>query len=336
MRFIKISDVEPGMILAAPVMDIDGRLLLNRNAKLNTYNIMRLNTFSHKGIYIYDELSEGIDVIETVSIDTRLEAIRATQDVNIDECMMLAGQIIEDVSQNEFIETNLTNLCMFDNDTYNHCVNVAAYCAMVGITLGYNEEKLKNLTMAALLHDIGKSTIPKEILNKPGKLTDEERSIINNHPHNGYLMLKDTDVSAFVKVGVYEHHENMDGSGYPRGLTGNKIQEISKIIHVCDVYDAMISRRSYKDKINPTDVIEYLYGGCVNMFDQNIVTAFVSRLMPYPKGITISLSTGQKAIVKENYVEHPLRPEIRLIDTREDIKLFEHHNITIIGFDDVA
>lgn len=335
MRFVKISDIKPGMVIAMPIMDANRRLLLNRNKKLNTYTIMKLNEYDYKGIYIYDELSEGIDVIETIPIDLRLHAIQAAKNVNFDDCMALAGHIIENIYKNEFIETNLTNLSMFDNDTYNHSVNVASYAAIVGITKGYDEEQLRNLTAGALLHDIGKSLIPIDIITKEGRLTEKERKVINKHPTNGYKMVKDTDIPSVIKVAIYEHHENVDGTGYPRGIKGKRIHETAKIIHVCDVYDAMISRRSYKDKINPAEVIEYLYSQCGKMFDYDIVTTFVRKLMPYPKGVTILLSNGETAIVKDNDEKYPLRPIVRMIRTGEDIELSKHNEITIVGLDDI-
>ena len=275
MRFVSIADIKPGMVLAIPVMDKYRRLLLNRNSRLTMYNIMKLNKYDYKGVFIYDKLSEGIDVIETIPMDLRLESIWAVKDMNFDDCMALAGDIVDHVQKNPCIETNLTNLAMFDNDTYNHCVNVAAYAATTGIAMGYDGEKLKNLTAGALLHDIGKSMIPISIITKKDKLTDNEMKIIRKHPENGYRMIKGSNLSSVIKVAVYEHHENEDGSGYPRGLTGDQIHETAKIVHICDVYDAMVSKRSYKDGINPADVVEYIYAQSGKMFDSDIVRYFV-------------------------------------------------------------
>jgi len=336
MRFVKVADLEPEMILAQPVLDLKGHMMLAQNAKLSTYTIMKLDGHNYKGVYIYDEISEGIEVIETIPMDLRLKTIQATQELNIDSCIFLSSQIVDTVRESEFVETNMTNLCIFDNDTYNHCVNVAMYVARTAITMGYTQDQIVKFTTAALLHDVGKTKISQTILNKPGPLTDEERILMNKHPEWGYEMVKDDqDLSAVSKVGILEHHENWDGSGYPRGLQGEDIHECARLLHVCDVYEAMISKRAYKDKINPTEVIEYLYGGCGIMFDVRVVTAFLSRLLPFPKGITLLMSDGRKAIVYENNISYPTRPVVIMLDNAEKVNLLDVNNVTIVGLDDI-
>lgn len=163
------------------------------------------------------------------------------------------------------------------------------------------------------MHDIGKTNIPKEILNKPDILSEEEFKEVRKHPRYGYDILKENDnISSVVRNAVYSHHENEDGTGYPRGLTSDKIHLFAKIIHIADVYDALTARRSYKEPLNPADALEYLMAYAGTMFDKTVLETFIKYVAPYPVGTSIRLSTGQVAVVIKNNEEFLTRPIVRL------------------------
>lgn len=155
--------------------------------------------------------------------------------------------------------------------------------------------------------------IPPEILDKPAKLTDEEFEIIKNHSNLGYEKVKDNyNISSTIKVAIKEHHENQDGSGYPLHLKGDEIHIFAKIIHVADVYDALVSKRSYKKAYKPSEAIEYLMANVGNMFDLNVVITFLKYIAVYPIGPKVVLSTGQEAQVIRQNIGVPLRPVVAL------------------------
>ena len=193
-----------------------------------------------------------------------------------------------------------------------------------------SERDLEILTTAALFHDLGKLTIPKEILNKPGRLTSEEYKLVKTHPIKSYELIKNRyEISAHVKQAVLLHHENYDGSGYPNGIYGEEQSIFVRVLHVCDVYDALTSKRPYKEGYCPSEAAEYLMGACGIMFDRYVVEKFLQLVPLYPKGTEIKLSNGRRAIVVDNMGGHNLRPVVRTIDDGTDIDLENRANLNI-------
>lgn len=329
MRYCPVSRLSVNSRLARHVLSPQGDLLLKSNTELTPFLIERLKTMNYAGVYIYDELSKDIEVVDNISTDLVIKAVKANAKADIDDCIYVANSICDVVMSTDSIQTNLTSLCSFDNYTYQHSVNVAVYSAILGLRLNLTQVQLRNLVSAAMLHDIGKQAIPVEILNKTDKLTDEEMAIMRQHPQLGYDLLKDNaEVASTVRVAVLEHHENWDGSGYPHGRAGEDIYELARIIHICDVYDALISKRVYKDKKPPSAVLEYLMGSCGTMFDTNMMVEFMKCIVPFPNGTLVKLSDGEDAIVVKNTPSLPLRPTIRLLNG-STIDLTEVTNIVI-------
>jgi response regulator RpfG family c-di-GMP phosphodiesterase len=211
-------------------------------------------------------------------------------------------------------------------------VNVAVISCIIGFGLKLNSEALEQLVTAGLLHDLGKLEIPPEILNKPARLTNEEYNIMKTHAVLSYEKIKERwDISAYVKTAVLYHHENVDGSGYPTGLTGDKMNIYTKIIHVADVYDALVSRRPYKEPYSPYEACEYLMGAGGIMFDSKVVEALMLYVPFYPKGTMVKLSDGSDGIIVDNTGARNLRPLIRRLDgTMVDLQSKEHYNLTIL------
>lgn len=333
MRFIKIEDVKDKMILAHPLYDSHGKVLLNSNVSLTSRMIANLKERGFRGIYIYDSISHGIEVIDNVSPRTRIETLQMLQNKSLDDYMYIARGIVSDISKEKGIYTTLNLINNFDNDTYMHCLNVAVYAGTFGMVYGLPSERVELLVEAALLHDIGKSQIPLDILTKPGKLTEEERRIINNHPEYGYNILKDLNsISSVVRVSVLEHHENEDGSGYPNNYDHKKIYLFAKMIHICDVYEAMLAKRSYKNKLNPTEVIEFMMSKAGTMFNKELLEVFIKNIIPYPEGMLVKLSNEESAIVKKNNKDFPTRPIVVTLKG-EVINLLKHNEIVITGYD---
>lgn len=229
------------------------------------------------------------------------------------------------------VSLDLVDLRSFDDYTYRHSVNVAVLSTIIGMGVHLKESELTELCAAALMHDLGKICIDEEILNKPARLTKDEYQIMKMHARYSYELIKERlDISAKTKSGVLFHHENEDGSGYPEGLEGEDIHLFARIIHVADVYDALTSKRPYKEPYSSADAIEYLMGGSSILFDRNIVDIFLHYVPAYPKGMNIMLSDGREGIIIENNRENILRPKIRLM-TGEEIDLaedLEYRNIT--------
>lgn len=259
MRYIKIKDLQPGMILAQPLLNKKGDIFLARNVLVSRFMVQRIREEQYRGAYVYDKLSKGINPKNQLPTDVQLKTMYALKDMDIDRCAYLSGEILDSLKHADNISMNINSLAAYDGPTYMHSLNVAMYAGTFGLLYGMEYERVSKLIAAALLHDIGKTRIPEDILNKPGRLSEEEFAEIKKHPQYGYDMLKDmVNISPLVRVSILEHHENYDGSGYPRGLVDKEMHIFSKIIHICDVYDAMLSKRCYKDAINPWEVIDFI------------------------------------------------------------------------------
>lgn len=331
MRYLPIHQIKEDSILAIPVYNDSGSILLNANTVLKHAYIAKLSALGYAGLYIYDGISDGIVVQELLSEQIKRNTVSALKSLNLDSCRLMAHSIVDELLDKSDVSFDMVNIAAFDNYTYIHCLNVAVLSVIVGIGMGLNYSQLKHLSESALLHDIGKISISLDILNKKGKLTDEEMIIIRSHPEEGYNMIKDNCmISGLVKNAVLSHHENEDGSGYPRQLSGKNIHIYAKIIHACDVYDALVSNRVYRKAMNPADALEYLMSNCYIMFDVTCVKKILEYVSPYPTGITVELSNGQAAIVVQQNRMHHLRPKIVITETKEEIDLMEVFNLTIL------
>lgn len=328
MRYVKSEHLEKNMVLSYTLYDDNEKVLLKANKKLTQANIIRIQQLEIAGLYVFedDEITTHTPI---VSEQTRIKALKSLKRLNIDDCVYIANNIVEEIRESESMIMETINISSYDSYTYAHSVNVDILSVILGVALGLRDDDLRKLSQAALLHDIGKTCLPLEILNKPGKLTPEEYAEIQKHPRYGYNMLKDNhEISSVTRNAIMSHHENEDGSGYPRGLTSDKIHMFAKIIHIADVYDALVTKRVYKDAMNPADALEYLMSKSGIMFDKNMVATFMEYIAPYPLGVTVELSTGAQAVVVKNNRSMLSRPMVRLF-TGEVIDLFTRLDITI-------
>ena len=200
--------------------------------------------------------------------------------------------------------------CMrgYDDSTYVHSMNVSMIANIIGKWLGYSEGELRILTVAGLLHDIGKLKIPKEIIKKPSKLTDEEFHIIQSHPQYGYEILQSKNLDKRVKLAALQHHERTDGTGYPNKLHAKEIDEISKIISIADVYDAMTANRVYREGLCPFTVIEF-FEHERHLYDPGVLYMFLQRTVEAYINTDVLLSNGEKGkvvLLNQNVLSKPI------------------------------
>ena len=315
MRYIKIEDATPGMCLAYNMYDTDGHTLICNGSVLSEFYIKRLSDYGFDGVYITDELSEDIQIEPVITPELRAEGLVGVRESDIDGCKTVARKIVEQVLDRGVLSLDLTDLRSFDSYTYAHSVNVAVICCVIGFGLNLNGEELEQVVTAGLLHDLGKLVIPREILNKPSRLTSEEYDLMKTHSTLSYELIKERwDISANVKTAVLYHHENVDGSGYPDGKEGYQTSFFTKILHVADVYDALVSKRPYKNPYSPYEACEYLMGAGGIMFEPKVVEALMLCVPFYPKGTQVKLSDGREGIIVENSGTRNLRPLLRLLD----------------------
>jgi len=227
-----------------------------------------------------------------------------------------AGELVEEISssvvRNPGALISLARLKTTDDYTYMHSVAVCALMVALARQLGLNEREIKEAGMAGLLHDLGKAMMPAQVLNKPGKLTDEEFSIIKRHPVEGHrLLVAGKCVSDMVLDVCLHHHEKVDGSGYPDRLAGDQISLYAKMGAVCDVYDAITSVRPYKTGWDPAESIRRMTEWRGH-FDENVFRAFIKSVGIYPIGSLVKLRSGRLAVVIEQSEKSLLAPRVKV------------------------
>ena len=218
------------------------------------------------------------------------------------------------VTQNRTAIVALTAMRSYDNYTFTHMVNVSILTMGQARALGIEGQLLREFGLSALMHDIGKVRTPKDILNKPEKLTDEEFSIMRRHTVDGAEILRRTpEMPMLAPVVAFEHHLRLDGSGYPRGIRRSSLNIGTMLCSIADVFDAMRSQRIYQTAF-PTDrILAVLQRDDGLQFDQHLVRRFVQLLGIYPPGNLVKLSTGEIAVVLQVHAPDPYRPRVRVL-----------------------
>lgn len=251
-------------------------------------------------------------------------------------------EVIREIKRNDELLTLLSEVYVLDHYIFTHSLNVTFYSLAIGLELNLTQKELELLGLGALFHDVGKVKVSDEVLLKPGKLTEEEYEEIKKHAEYGFRILKEVhSIPLIVAHCAYQHHERLNGSGYPRGLQDKEIHFYGKIIAVADVFDEVTSNRIYKKAMLPHEGVEILYSGSGTMFDQKIVEAFRKSVAVYPIGITVILSDKRAGIVTKQNKGIGDRPIVLIIEETGveiaepyELNLMNQLSVTIIGCND--
>ena len=246
-------------------------------------------------------------------VDDLLHDVRLGRQVNPTKAGPLVREISDSVLRNPGALLSLCRIKEADTYTFKHCVSICALMVSFSSAMGMDQATVQEAGLGGLLHDIGKMRIPNSILNKPGKLTEEEFTIMKTHAPEGVdLLLKTPGLSSLTIQIVAEHHERMGGGGYPRGLVGERISEMGRMAAIVDVYDALTSNRVYHKGQEPTEVLRKLLEWSHTHLDGDLVQHFIRILGIYPVGTLVRLSSDRLAVVVEQG-EDLLRPTVRLV-----------------------
>jgi len=324
---IHIDKAIAGMQLSKAILTDEGKVALTEGTLLSRSLVERLRSWGITHIAICEGVEdtgpsfmppspqqEFFDIYEgTVNtVKKAFETIRTLKTIPIGEVNSLVSQAINPMLQSSGVINHLHMVRRQDDYTFHHSVNVAVIAGVLGKWLGLDDLELRHLTLAGLLHDVGKTQIPLHILNKPGKLSEDEMQIMKQHTALGFQIVKRIrGIPATVRYGVLQHHEKMDGSGYPLNFTSDKIHLFAKIISVADIYDAMTSDRVYHRKVSPFEVVEMMLKEMYNKLDPTVCNVFLNNVRDYFWGNLVELSNGQVAEVV--YLGHFIgsRPVVR-------------------------
>ncbi len=246
-----------------------------------------------------------------------LRDVKAGGEVDIEASETLVDEVIASAVRNPDAMIALGKLRRHDAYTFTHGVNVSALAVAFGGALSLSPAQLRELGLAGLFHDLGKTGVPDAILNKPGRLTPVEFERVKRHPELGRRILFGRGLPEAVLRGVAEHHEKSNGAGYPQGLAEKDVHPWGRILGVADVFDALTSRRAYKEAMLPTRALGVLYGMRGKDFPAELVERFIKFLGPYPVGTFVRLSSGEHAFVRGSNPARPLFPELLVVFDRD-------------------
>ncbi|OAJ72318.1 histidine kinase [Brevibacillus sp. SKDU10] len=345
MRLLSITRCETGMKLARSIYNSNGTILVGNGVTLTQRMIARLAEMNIHSIYIEDDDTADILIDDIISDETRREAMgfihksfetfredpKKFRQVFAAEKMGLRVRgvlmnLIHELKNNHSAMNLLGTVCGVDSYVFVHSFNVTIYTVSVGLKMGLNDKEIADLALGAILHDVGKMMIPPEILNKPGRLTDEEYEIVKQHTVIGFeLLRKQIGVPLLAAHCAFQHHERIDGSGYPRQLKEAEIHPYAKILAVCDVFDALTSHRVYRRPMLPHDATELLFAGSGTQFCNNVLEKFRNAISIYPVGLGVTLSSGISGVIIKNNPGFPSRPVVRILENEahEKVKPFE-------------
>ena len=337
MKRVKTTLLMPGMVIAKDVHNASNILVMGKNTVLTDDSITKLAFHSIYSVYIKDEVAEvpkkpsyertytpsKIKETEEFKVfkenyDREVKQLEATfediismqsKKIGISELCQKATSMLDDTRGGIHVFDILHNMRDYDDSTFNHSMNVALICNVFADWMHMSGMEKEIATVAGLLHDIGKLRIPEQIVKKAARLTDEEYDVIKTHPMEGYNILFESRFISSVQNAALMHHERYDGTGYPFGLTSEKIDEFAKIISIADVYDAMTSARVYRGALCPFKVIEIFENEGLQKYDTKFILTFIENVLNTYIQSRVRLSdgrTGEVIMINKHMLSRPL------------------------------
>jgi putative nucleotidyltransferase with HDIG domain len=342
MREVRAIDLEPGMVTAKDVVTGNGQKIFDAGIALTPQQIIKLTFYQVTTVFVEGEETEEdrakrerpVDKDATVAYSQKVRASSEFQSFTIDHSRVIAtvkesfGALVNDGKMPDsdallkevvgLYNTCHTSLELFDmlnnmrssNDSvYNHSLNVALICRRFARWLKYDRNMQDLLTLCGLYHDIGKLKIPDEVLNKPGRYTDEEFELVKKHPQFGYDILKDLPLDESIKQAALSHHERCDGSGYPDGRTEKDLFDSAMIVAIVDVYDAMTAARTYRAPLCPFEVISNFEHDGLQKYKPQFILTFLTHVASTYRNNRILLSDGRSGrivMLNDKYLSRPI------------------------------
>lgn len=343
---IEVRFLTPGTVLAWPVFNDQNELVHLAYRPFAQEEIEGLLQGGTRYLYYTSQTDVGRQYVQdlkgyldqeiyqgprTITVETQKKAVSAMMEIvhfirsgqvsDFADAKNIVEYVLNDIHTSKDGFVNLLDIQEYDDYTYTHSLNVGVIAMVLGKRMNLSDAVLFNVGLAGFLHDIGKLRIPSEIINKPGKLTEEEYRIIKSHPRFGYEMVRHSPhVNEAVERLILFHHERADGSGYPLGLTQEKIGNLSFIIAIADFYDAMTSARSYKRALTPKEAMQVIMKQAVTHFPDKVVQQFMADMKDilregsfYELGMIVLLNTSEVGRVVDKDCTATTRPVLEIL-----------------------
>ena len=338
-HFMRTRQVKPGMKLDQTILDRTGRNLVMRGSILDDYVIDSLLRMGIMNVYIQEGEPEPDNIEQMITPEAKKQIERLHKDdpakVKLSDSVKnrvaegiqyiyanteseklsdtadsIASNLMDAINANNAIAIDISTLKTSDEYTFKHSVDVATMAMIIGKQQCLPDKQIYELGVSGLLHDIGKTKVPASILNKPARLTDEEFAVMKQHSVFGYHMLQEcNEFNNDICMAVLQHHEKINGNGYPLGFDAPRITPYARILAVADIYDALVTERPYKKAFSQKDAIELIMS-MTEELDIKAMKSFLESIILYPVDSIVELSNGEKAKVVSNNNSYILRPTV--------------------------
>ena len=324
-NLLRIDKLDMGMILEEDIVDQHtGVVLIAKNMAITKAFIDKLISNGIDEVAIkkeeipiekYNEpLMEEYNKIGD-RIDKIFGHVKNGEKLNFETVTLEIQDFVQEVVKERDILTQMRLLKRDDDHIFNHSLAVSILASSLGKWMNYSQKEILELSIAGLFHDIGKLKIDDEIINKPANLTEEEFEIMRKHPFYSSQILSATgNFSQDVILGVLQHHEKIDGAGYPNKVTGDRIHKYARIISICNVYHYLTSRRIYNDKESPLKVADYIRHKSFTSLDPEMTGVFLKNIATFYVGNKVVLSTGEIGIIVYIHPQDKTRPVVKIGD----------------------
>lgn len=337
MRLEFIDRVRENEVLGKNILINDGKILLRAGVQLSRRYLEKLKELGVFFVYIKDDRLEDVMVEDDrlselkqatmKNMSNIIKNIHSYNSKDVTDSLKILQELVDYIIDMGDINKSLYDIQTYDNYTFVHSLDTCIMSSFLGLSYGFCEKELKELAVGAILHDIGKIKISNKIINKTGPLTDEEYMEVKKHPIYGEEILsKNVHIPENAIKAVLQHHERIDGKGYPYNLSDKDISKFAKIVCICDVYDAVSNDRVYRKKFSPNEAYELILAGSGTAFDNNLVKSFRETFAVYPLGCCVKLSNSVEGYVIRQNRNFPDRPVIRVLydkDTKLPIPFYE-------------
>ncbi|WP_046225798.1 HD-GYP domain-containing protein [Paenibacillus dauci] len=317
MRYVSIDNVETGQHLGKSVYSGNGTILLSAGVQLTVFMINTLNRIGVTMIYIQDEQFADVEPEEILSEATKqhmiremsdtFDAVRSGKEWTPARITLSVEHLLEDIIGAREVQVQLTDIKTADNARYLHAMNVCLLSAIIGMNIGMNQQQLRDLAIGALLHDVGKVSGSEAFDLIPGSKM--------HHTWRGFELIKSKrDFNLMIAHVALQHHERMDGTGQPRGLSHEEIHRYARIVTIANTYDNLITPKEHGGKsLLPHEACEEMMAMSGTALDHDLLVEFTRIISIYPNGTGVRLSTRETGVVVSQHRGLPGRPVVRIV-----------------------